>query len=315
MSIYKSELFNNFKVISSSDKTIFLHLDLSDSLSFYKSLFDYFFDENRLLRYIENKSHLTFCPNKKNYATLYKNLLYFIDDFNQKIQLKDLEQKVLNIIAEEYELNVDANGNFYVRLDKMGKIGEYIFCNILSEYYGFDCIIPKIQLSTDFNMSIYGIDVLFYSSKEDLILFGESKLSKSLSNGINLLNKSLETYEDQISNEYYLIFSNRLLKDKLGKFGNKYAKEIEYTTNIQDFISLAGIKRIAIPLFIAHGTDIDPEIIIKQLNKINKSAILGLETQYIIISLPFINKSKIISVFTEKIRERMVFYEQSSNNK
>ena len=43
---------------------------------------------------------------------------------------------------------------------------------------------------TDKNMSVYGIDSLYYSPNEKLILLGESKVSKSLDNGIFVNTKS-----------------------------------------------------------------------------------------------------------------------------
>ncbi|MGI6174963.1 MAG: Hachiman antiphage defense system protein HamA [Christensenellales bacterium] len=312
MCAYKSEQFNAFNVVSIDEKTSFLHVNLSDDFSFYMNLFDYFFDETRLLKYAENKTSLTFSPCKKNYVTLFKFLGHYIDDYNQKLLPSDIETEMLRILSEEYELNDDGCGKLTVRLDKIGKIGEYIFCNLLSEYYGFDCIIPKVHLTTDYNMSVYGIDALFYSSEKDMILFGESKLSKSLANGVGLINKSLKTYENQIRDEFTLMLSNRFLKNNTGLFGHKYADKIELSLSVDDFISNAGIKHIAVPVFIAHGTDVKPEKIFKQLCSIKQSTILGLKTQYIVISLPIFDKSKMISAFTQAIAERRTFYEQAA---
>lgn len=215
---------------------------------------------------------------------------------------------MIRILSDEYELEDAGNGQLKVRLDKMGKIGEYIFCNLLSEYFGLDCIIPKVHLTTDPNMNVYGIDTLFYSCESDMILFGESKLSKSLSNGTGLINKSLQTYEQQIKDEFTLMLSNRFLKNNMGIFGDKYADLVELSLYIEDFIEKADVKKIGIPIFIAHGTNITPDDIFDKLSKIKKTTMLGLETIYVVISLPIFDKSKMISVFTQGIAERRAYY-------
>ena len=199
--------FNKFKVFSKGEKNSFLHVDLSDDVSFYRGFVKYFLDETRLLRYAENKANLEFSPNRRNYVTLFKHLSHYLDDYNQETPPREIEEDVFRILTDEYQLNDPGDGNLHVRLDKIGKLGEYIFCNLLSEYFGFDCIIPKVHLTTDFNMSVFGIDTLFYSSKNNLILFGESKFSKSLANGIGLINKSLKSYEKQIRDEFILMLS------------------------------------------------------------------------------------------------------------
>lgn len=314
MTSYTKEQFNDFVVHSLDDQISFIHLKLADSEIFYKELWSYFFEESRLLRYAENKCNIAFEPTIKNYVTLYKHLGLYIDDYNiQKMPIL-IEKEVLRILSEEYDLEDTGDGYLKVRLDKMGKIGEYIFCNLLSEYFGFDCIIPKVHLTTDPNMNVFGIDALFYSREKDMILFGESKLSKSLSNGISLINTSLKSYEDQIRDEFTLMLSSRFLKNNMGIFGDKYEEIVEISISIEDFIQKASIKRIGIPIFIAHGTSTNPDEIIKKLKSIKKKTMLGLETIYIVISLPVFNKSKMISVFTQRIAERRTYYEQKSAN-
>lgn len=303
--------FNKFKVFSKGEKNSFLHVDLSDDVSFYRGFVKYFLDETRLLRYAENKANLEFSPNRRNYVTLFKHLSHYLDDYNQETLPREIEEDVFRILTDEYQLNDPGDGNLHVRLDKIGKLGEYIFCNLLSEYFGFDCIIPKVHLTTDFNMSVFGIDTLFYSSKNNLILFGESKFSKSLANGIGLINKSLKSYEKQIRDEFILMLSNRFLRNNMGIFGDKYADEIEMSLSIEEFISAAKVQRIGIPLFIAHGTETDIGEIFQRLNNIQHITFLGLETLYIAISLPVVDKSKMISVFTQEIAERRSFYEYS----
>ncbi|QGH04655.1 MULTISPECIES: Hachiman antiphage defense system protein HamA [Bacillota] len=308
----KMQTFNEFKVFTYNEQRTFLHIDLNDSYNFYKGLFEYFFDESRLLRYAENKMNLKFEPTIRNYVTLFKLLRLYIDDYNIERIPSEIESEVIRILKEEYEIHDSGDGYLKVRLDKMGKIGEYIFCNLLSEYFKFDCIIPKVILTTDPNMNVYGIDTLFYSRENDMILLGESKLSKSLSNGTGLINESLKTYEQQVRDEFVLMLSNRFLKNNMGIFGEIYADTIELSLSVEDFIKKAGVKNIGIPIFIAHGEDKIPDDIFKKLSKIKRKNILGLNTSYIIVSLPIINKSKMIGVFTQAIAERMSDYEAKS---
>ena len=308
-----SQQFNDFTVYSLDYNNIFIHINLTED-SFYPGFVRYFLDESRLLRYVENKANLSFSPDKRNYVTLYKHLGYYIDDFNLEKLPATIEDEVFKILADEYQLNDPGDGNLQVRLDKIGKIGEYLFCNLMSEYFKFNCIIPKVHLTTDFNMSIYGIDTLFYSTENDMILLGESKLSKSLKNGIGLINKSLKTYEKQIKDEFVLVLY-RFIKNNMGIFGDKYNDAIELSLSIEDFITNANVKRIGIPLFIAHGTDTNIDEILKQLKSIKQQKFLGIETQYIVLSLPIVDKSKLISIFTQEIAERRVSYERLATNK
>ena len=304
-----SQQFNDFNVFTLDNSNIFIHINLTED-SFYRGFVKYFLDESRILRYAENKANLTFTPSKRNYVALYKHLGYYIDEYNLEKLPAAIEEEVLKILADEYQLNDPGDGNLQVRLDKIGKIGEYLFCNLLSEYFNFNCIIPKVHLTTDFNMSIFGIDTLFYSAENDMILLGESKLSKSLKNGIGLINKSLKTYEQQIKDEFVLMLSNRFLKNNMGIFGDKYSDAIELSLNIEEFVVNANVKRIGIPIFLAHGTDTNVDEILKQIKSIKQHTFLGIETQYIILSLPIVDKSKLIGAFTQKIAERRATYER-----
>jgi len=303
------EDYENFKVYSLDKKYSFFHIEINDDLAFYDKMFEYFFDEHKLIGYTENNSDIKFTPTIKNFVTLYKALSNYIDDLYDNVDIKEIDTEVVKILKEEYEVNDGDEGCLKVRLDKMGKIGEYMFYCILKSYFGFDCIIPKVQLTTNRNMSVYGIDALFYCKDKDMILFGESKLSNTLENGIVLIKKSLSSYENSLKNEYVFTLSNRTLKDKLNMFDYKYGNISEQCIDIEDFIKKANIDKIGIPVFIAHGSENKIEDIMKNLNRISEKNLLGLNTIYYFISLPIINKSKFISVFTRNIKERRDKYE------
>lgn len=302
--------FNDFEVFLYDDCKSFVHINITNPRLFYSKMFEYFFDESRLLRYIENKASISFRPTTANFAALYKKLKIFIDKENDIQIPQNLEKNLLDIVSAEHTI-IEENGIKKIRLDKIGKIGEYIFSNILSEYFGYQCIIPKLNMLTDYNMSIFGIDTLFYSHENKLILLGESKVSKSINNGIALINESLSSYQAQIDDEFELILSQRWLKDKMGYFADDFGDKIEISMNMSDFIKKADVRNIGIPIFIAHGGIETTEEIFNELSKIKKIDLYDIETNYIIISLPLIDKDEFVKSFTLAIAERRDLYESN----
>lgn len=93
-----SQQFNDFNVFSLNDSNIFIHINLTED-SFYKGFVKYFLDESRILRYAENKASLTFTSSKRNYATLYKHLGYYIDEYNLEKLPATIEEEVIKILA------------------------------------------------------------------------------------------------------------------------------------------------------------------------------------------------------------------------
>lgn len=309
MDTVRKESFDCFNVYKLQKSYQFFHIDIADTPTFYEKLFDYFFSEDKLLKYCEHTSSIEFTPTKRNYVTLFKHLKTYIDSENITTDASTLDSILLAVLQDEGILE-DEKGKQIVRLDKMGKIGEYIFCCLLSDYFNFDCIIPKVHLQTDYNMNIYGIDTLYYSKASNLLLFGESKLSKSLDNGIQLINASLKEYQNQLEDEFLLVLSNRLYKDKLNQFDDKYGDIVETCISVQDFIQAAEITQIGVPIFITHGTELDENIIFKKLSKIKCQDYFGIKTNYILITLPMVNKNKMIATFTKMIKEKEDYYEK-----
>lgn len=186
----EQESFGDFIVYNEDKNYTFIHINLRDDDSFYKSIFDYFFNEDRMLTYIENNKSLSFEPSRKNYTILFRELKRYIDNENATISISALDKVIRSVLKNEGML-IKKDGKEFVRKDKIGKMGEYIFSILLRDYFQFDCILPKVHLQTDYNMSIYGIDTVFYSGKNDMLLFGESKFSSNLKNGITLLKNPL----------------------------------------------------------------------------------------------------------------------------
>lgn len=304
-----NEKYECFDIYKCSNCHTLLHIALNEKDVFYKNLFDFFFSDEKLLRYVEHKTKLHFKPTKENYSSLYLHLQMYLDQENIEKKVSELSEVVKQVLIDEEEIE-EKEGILYVRKDKIGKIGEYIFSCILYDYYKFDCIIPKILLNTDPNMNVYGIDVLFYSAKENLLMFGESKFSKKLENGINLIKESLKDYEKQLRQEYVCVLSKRIYKELFNKFGEKYGEELTKSISMDEFIKKAGIKKIGIPIFIAHGTELEPEVIINKLRTIKIDKVLGQEVALIVISLPVIDKRECITSFTGYIRERLDEYNE-----
>lgn len=285
--------FGEFKIYNEENKYSFLYADFDDEDKFLRGLVSYIFDEENLLLYSKLSTGFKFEPGKREYVKLYKNISYFLNEEIMKIPVVDLDEELERILDKEYECLKGDDGKVLVKQDKVGKIGEYIFHLLLTRYFGYKCIIPKFRTTTDRNMSAFGIDTLFYDDEKSEILFGESKFSKELSNGIKLVNHSLKYYEDNIKDEYLLVLSN----DNFNLntiFLDKYGEVIDVCSTFDDFIKESKINSVVIPIFIAHGDGNKNKIekFIKKLSKINNNKMLGLETKYILISLPIINKEK-----------------------
>ncbi|HEM4169433.1 TPA: hypothetical protein U1W80_002221 [Streptococcus suis] len=77
---------------------------------------------------------------------------------------------------------------------------------------------------------------------------------------------------------------------------NKYKEKIEICRTFEDFIKESNINSIVIPIFIAHGDGNKEKIekFLDRLNSINSNKMLGLETKYLLISLPVIDKEKFV---------------------
>lgn len=302
--------FDEFTVYYENDKFSFLHADFDDENKFLVGLVSYIFEEQNLLLYSQLSTGLKFNPGRREYVRLYKNIRYFLNEELEKIPMLNLDEEIEKVISEEYECFRSKDGELLIKPDKIGKIGEYIFHLLLSKYFGYKCILPKFRITTDRNMSVFGIDSLFYDDINKELLFGESKFSKGLENGIKLVNNSLKQYEQNIKEEYLLILSNECLKLD-NTFLHDYQDTIEICKNFEELIEESNIKTIVIPIFIAHGGDIKDRIEknLKCLDKVKKSNMLGLDTKYLLISLPVINKDKFVKVAMQMAVNKLNEYE------
>lgn len=302
MIILKKEIYKDFIVYKDSEKSVFIHINI-DTDKFYDELIGFFFKEEKILGYINNKVEIDFHATLEEFVSLYKTLNDFIDDENLEINIDDLKKELSHYIDWEKYSNDEL---LKLRRDKIGKVGEYILHNILFDYFNFTCVLPKLVLTTNKNMSVFGIDVIFWNSKERLLLFGESKVSKSLDDGIELINKSLKNYEHQICEEFRTILSRKLLANNLPDDMKEY---IGKSINFKKFIEISKTEKIGVPIFIMSGTDVDVDQILSKLDKVKKQKILDLDVIYYIINIPIIDKNIFQTKIINFLRERCDYYE------
>lgn len=299
-----SENFDKFIVYKSDDASSFLYADFKDANTFMEGLADYILSESNLLNYANTMTPIAFVPTASIYNKLYSTISSFLNSELELLTFDNVTQEVQDVLGAEYKF-IDKDGETLIQKDKIGKIGEYTFHVLLSNYFKVQCIIPKFRCTTDRNMSVFGIDALFFDPIKYTILFGESKVCKNIDNAISLINRSLSEYENQISEEYRLILSNDeyfvLSKDFLRIF----KEHTDVCMTFEEFISAAHIDKICVPTFIAHGNSEENNNVEYFLNRMNtrikKRTFFGLDTEYLFISLPIINKAKMMDVIMKKV--------------
>lgn len=308
--------YKEFDVYHLEDNYSFFHIKISDEDIFYGQLSKFFLEEDNLIKYIENSKDIEIEADNEIMEYIYDLLYIFIDEKNDEMDITNLEENLKGIMQEEAEEVREEKTKTFIRLSKIGRFGEFIMSSILKDFFQFDCIIPKLKLTTDRNMSVYGIDTVYMNTDEKLLLFGESKISKNLDNAVKLINKSLDEYEKNIEEEYILIFKNNCLK-KLKEFETYYneQKSNGICLTFKDFITTANITKIGIPIFMAHGNEKDSQKIIEKLKKtIKRKNFFDIETEYYLISLPIIDKSKFTLTFTKIVKEKKEEYESIIRN-
>jgi hypothetical protein len=249
-------------------------------------------------------SSTAFAPTLANYKKLYSTLETFLNAELELLTFDDVSNEVRNTLGDEYTF-VDKNGETLIQKDKIGKIGEYIFHVLLTQYFKVNCIIPKFRCTTDRNMSVFGIDALFFDPKHRIIYFGESKVCKDIDNAITLVNRSFDDYEEQIAEEYKLVLSNDEVFNLSQEFKDAFQEHTEVCISFQEFIKAASIHKICVPAFLAHGNNAGahtPDKFLQKMNsKLHQTQLFSLPTKYIFISLPIINKSEMMDVIMQKV--------------
>ncbi len=298
------EKFEQFTVYHSDVSHSFLYVNFSDPDRFMDGLSDYVLSETNLLNYANTMSPTTFTPTLANYKKLYSTLETFLNTKMDLLTFDNVSNEVRDTLGEEYTFITKA-GETLLQNDKIGKIGEYIFHVLLTQYFKVSCIIPKFRCTTDRNMSVFGIDALFFDPTQKMIFFGESKVCKTIDNAIILVNRSFDEYESQISEEYKLVLSNNDVFHLSPEFTSAFEQYTEVCISFEDFVKTAKISQICVPAFIAHGNGASKNTPADFLDKINRklkrNTFFGLETKYLFISLPIIDKAKMMDVIMRKV--------------
>jgi len=298
------EQFEQFTVYKSDVSNSFLYVNFSNPDLFMDGLSDYVLSEGNLLNYANTMSPTAFTPTLANYKKLYSTLETFLNAEMELLTFDNVSNEVRDTLGEEYTFT-NKNGETLIQKDKIGKIGEYIFHILLTQYFKVNCIIPKFRCTTDRNMSVFGIDALFFDPVERIIYFGESKVCKNIDNAITLVNRSFVDYESQISEEYKLVLSNNNVFRLSQEFQSAFERYTDICISFKDFVKAASISQICIPAFIAHGNGASkntPEDFLQKMNtKITRNSFFGLDTKYLFISLPIIDKVKMMDVIMRKV--------------
>lgn len=290
--------FEKFIVYSEDEAYQFCYITIKEQ-SFYEDFASYILDFNMIKKHAAINLDITTELTLRDYNEILNRLISFVD-YEKIYDIAQFDDSIIQILDEEY-LKDGAD----LRKDKWSRIGEYIFNIILDSFFNLDCVVRKFALNTSRNMPVYGIDTVHCSLKNRIFYFGESKMVDSIDNGINLIKKSLENYEAQISNEYYTIKNNNFTRSTefLKLFDECLLRCLKFT----ELIEYIGLSSIGIPVFVSHGGTYDVETVFKKMRNIPNKPLFNLETKYFLISVPILDKNRFrdsfINVVKEKIKE------------
>lgn len=185
-------------------------------------------------------------------------------------------------------------------------IGEIVLSKILEEKFGADILISKLALSTNQNSKVFGIDNVHYSSGENALYLGESKLANNVELGINQHKAELLLLDYKIKEEIKLMFTKvksiRGNEELKTKFVNLSKKVINSNQSMSNLLEEKEISKIYITFFIMHGEDYDYDIVENKLNELRKKYNFK-DFIPIYITLPIISKDTIVEKIEEKIKE------------
>lgn len=311
--------FDCFDVYFSGDGHSFVYADFKETDSYIAGLVDYIFKEENLLNYAKRNNRIAFVGTERQYAKLYNNISMFLNTEIETLEVDNITDEVKDVLGQEYKF-IDEDGKLKVQNDKVGKIGEYTFHLLLNNYFKLECVLPKFRCTTDRNMSVFGIDALFLDTLQKVIYFGESKFCKTIDNGITLINRSLEKYEEQIDEEYRIVLSDDEAFKLSLEFEEVFGESKQICISFRKFIETANIEKIGVPIFVAHGStqgsDIGPEEYLDKFNKkIKRNSYFGIDVSYIFISLPVIDKNKFVEhAITKAVKKQNEYESKVSRN-
>lgn len=163
-----------------------------------------------------------------------------------------------------------------------GLFGEILFYTVCRVLLNKDLLLSKIAFITSGGTTAHGSDGIFYDSANDTLIFGESKFTTDLSQGLRQASKSLSDLDKRFGNDGCFIYKQILTMK--GEYRESFAK-----MSLRDIQS----KKKEVLVFVLHGQDYKEKDILKQENEFYLREISNCGTLSV-ISFPIISKNNLI---------------------
>jgi len=275
------------------------HQEIASIILDLPSLFYYENNRSESLLFHEELS----TEQKEETKSLLRNLLnnpeHFEDFFIQHSLAIDEVLSAITIeqisgVMKDYGFDVPPNGGeeagtykkrclSFLKADNgYGLFGEILFYTVCRELLNKDLLLSKIAFITSGGTTAHGSDGIFYDSANDTLIFGESKFTTNLSQGLRQARKSLSDLDKRFGNDGCFIYKQTL------------SMKSEYRESFSK-MSLKDIqnKKKEVLVFVLHGSDYKEEEILKQENEFYQKEISNCKTLSV-ISFPIFSKENLI---------------------
>lgn len=309
----------DFNCLNTKEHIQFNHVKIGED-EFYSLFIKSVFEDEHLYKYLTEydvNDMVYFNIESNNIVDL---LIGFIINLkkeyimqNVPLELRKKYCKMLNAKVDGREIDItqpDWEEKFQIYLDNningVDVIGEIVLSKILEEKFGAEILISKLALSTNQNSKVFGIDNVHYSSSENALYLGESKLTNNVSSGIKQHKAELLLLDYKIKEEIKLMFTKvksiRGSEELRARFVRLSKKVIDSNKSISTLLEEKEISKIYITFFIMHGEEYDYDIVEDKLNELRELYNYK-EFIPIYVTLPIISKSVIVEKIEEKIKE------------
>lgn len=309
----------DFNCLKTKEHYQFNHLKINEE-EFYSLFVESIFDDEYLYKYLtEYDANDMICFNIQS-SEIVDLLIGFIVNLKKEYIMQSVPYELRKCYCQMLKAKVDGKeidvtqsdweNKFQIYLNNningVDVIGEIVLSKILEEKFGADILISKLALSTNQNSKVFGIDTVHYSSQENALYLGESKLTTNIVLGINQHKAELLLLDYKIKEEIKLMFTKaksiRGDDDLKNKFISLSRKVINSNKSMLALLEEQEILKIYIAFFIMHGEDYDYDVVEKKLDELrNKYKFKDFIPIY--ITLPIISKQKIVEKIDEKIEE------------
>lgn len=151
---------------------------------------------------IENKLEVFVFPinsNQFDYKVTVDKLLESVADFALSRKTKEYIGK-----ANSMKLSKEVRTKFKDWKKNTGELGEFLLFCFLEGHLGAPKILSKLELKTSSEMYVHGADGLHYLKLPNgnyQLIFGESKLHKSINTGLREAFKSIRDFKESINSK------------------------------------------------------------------------------------------------------------------